>query len=135
MKSGVNNRIKEARKKRHYTQAQVAELMGLKCSTYSQMERNGSISVEKAIKLAKILDVDSNYIIYGEEKTNNKIDFSPIPKTVLSLNNNQTFFEQIKKGEDQIVLTIKEKNIIKNFRSLKESDKKEILALLQSKIK
>lgn len=134
MKSNVNNRIKEIRKSHHYTQAQVAELMGLKTSTYSQMERKGTISVDMAVKLASILDTDPAYIIFGEIKPS-EIDFSPAAQTVLSANDNQAFLEQIKKGEEQLILSIKEKNIIKNFRNLSESDKKEILNLLQSKTK
>lgn len=134
MKTEVNDRIKEMRKKCHYTQAQVAELLKLKCSTYSQMERKGSISVEMAKRIAEILDVDSDYIIYGESGSQ-KLDFSPIPQTVLKASDRNTFLEQIRNGEEQLILSVKEKNIIKNFRTLSEEDKKEFLDFLKNKSK
>lgn len=134
MKTVVNDRIKEMRKKRQYTQAQLAELLGLKCSTYSQMERKGSISVEMAKRIAEILDVDSDYIIYGENGEQ-KLDFSPIPQKVLTVSDRRTFLEQIRNGEEQLILSVKEKNIIKNFRALSEEDKKEFLDFLKKKSK
>ena len=130
----VNKRIKEARKKLHYTQGQVAEYMGMKCSTYSQMERKGSISVERAKKLAEILDTDPDYIIYGEQKSNS-IDFSPEKTVDLPLNDPQDFLEKIKNGQEEIVLTNREKNIIKIYRELKENDKKDLWDYIQSRLK
>lgn len=134
MKSSVNERIKEMRNKRGYTQAQFAELLGLKCSTYSQMERIGTISVEMAKLIAKVLEVDPNYIIYGN-KNEEPIDFSPIPKPTLTANDPQIFLDKIKNGDEHLVLNVKEKNLIKNFRELKRSDQQEVLAFIQSKQK
>ncbi len=130
----VNKRIKEARKKLHYTQGQVAEYMGMKCSTYSQMERKGSISVERAKKLAEILNADPDYIIYGQPKSN-AIDFSPEKTVVLPVNDPQSFLDKIKNGQEELVLTNSEKNIIKNYRTLKDSDKKDVWEYIQSKTK
>lgn len=124
----VNKRIKEARKKLGYTQGQVAEYMGMKCSTYSQMERKGSISVERAKKLAEILDADPDYIIYGTA-----IDFSPEKSVTLPVHDPQDFLEKIKNGQEELVLTNREKNIIKNYRELKENDKKDLWDYIQSK--
>ena len=124
----VNKRIKEARKKLGYTQGQVAEYMGMKCSTYSQMERKGSISVERAKKLAEILDADPDYIIYGTA-----IDFSPEKPVNLPVHDPQDFLEKIKNGQEELILTNREKNIIKNYRELKENDKKDLWDYIQSK--
>ena len=43
----INQRIALYRKMANLTQTEVAEKMGMKCSTYSQMERKGSISSER----------------------------------------------------------------------------------------
>ncbi len=134
MKSSVNERIKEMRNKRGYTQAQFAELLGLKCSTYSQMERIGTISVEMAKHISKVLEIDSDYIIYGK-KYEKPIDFSPATKPTLIANDPQIFFEKIKNGDEHLVLNVQEKNLIKNFRQLKKNEQQELFAFIQSKQK
>ena len=134
MDLAINVRIREIRKSLHYTQAQVAELLSIKTSTYSQMERKGKISVDMAKRIADVLNADPNYIMFGEQK-NNELDFSPAKPDVITVKNSQDFIEQIKKGEEQLVLTVNEKNIIKNFRSLKEEGKKEFLNFLQNLVK
>ena len=53
----VNRRIALYRKMANLTQTEVAEKMGMKCSTYSQMERKGSISTERLLTICKILGV------------------------------------------------------------------------------
>lgn len=134
MKSTVNSRIREARKKKGYTQAQLAEFINMKCSTYSQMERQGSISVERALEIAKILDADEDYILLGKQKEN-LFDKDSISPTVLTANEPQSFLEQIKSGQDELILTHNEKNIIKNLRMLKPKDKAEIIKFIESKCK
>ena len=134
MKSTVNTRIKEARKEKNYTQSQVAEFISMKCSTYSQMERKGSISVDKALELAKILNADPYYIIFGEPKEN-LFDYEPVSPLVLTSNEPQNFIEQIKNGQDELILTHNEKNIIKNLRNLKEKDRLDVIKFIESKCK
>ena len=43
----VNQRVAIYRKMANLTQTEAAERLGMKCSTYSQMERKGHISVDK----------------------------------------------------------------------------------------
>lgn len=126
----VNKRIKEAREKARLSQNDVAKLMGMKCSTYSQMERKGSISVDKALKLAEILSADSDYIIYGKLKEE-KIDFTPEPPQVIKVEEPKSFLDKIRDGEDVLVLTRDEKNIIKTFRNMKKSQKSEFFEYLK----
>ena len=59
----VNQRIFHYRKLAGLTQAEVADQMGLKLNTYSKMEREGKITVDKLIKLAQILDVDYDLLV------------------------------------------------------------------------
>ena len=53
----VNYRIYNYRKKYGYTQAQLGKMLGLKTSTYSQMERKGNIDTDILKKLAEIFNV------------------------------------------------------------------------------
>ena len=53
----INKRVVYYRKQKHLTQATVAERIGMKSSTYSQMERKGNITGEMIIKIAKIFEV------------------------------------------------------------------------------
>ncbi len=134
MKSTVNQRIREARKNKHYSQEQVGEFIGMKCSTYSQMERKGSISVDKALLLADILDADPYYIIFGKNKEN-LFEFTPTSPEILVVNEPDNFIDQIKKGQEELILTNSEKNIIKNLRLLKENDKADVIKYIESKRK
>ncbi len=67
MEESINQRISRLRKKKGYTQKTVSEMMGLKGSTYSQMERKGNITANAVIELAKILEVSTDEILFGEE--------------------------------------------------------------------
>ena len=63
----INKRIKEIRSKKRFTQEDLAEKLGMKISTYSQMERTGKISCETLIEIARILKTDIRYFLYGED--------------------------------------------------------------------
>ena len=68
----VNQRIRHYRKKLKYTQADVAEKIGMKTSTYSQMERIGNITCETLIKLTRVLKTDALTLLYGENYEESK---------------------------------------------------------------
>ena len=62
----INERIRYFRRKLKYTQADVAKMLDMKISTYSQMERKGNITCETLIKLTHILKTDALTLLYGE---------------------------------------------------------------------
>lgn len=68
----INQRIRFYRKEMMYSQAQVAQMLNLKMTTYSQMERKGNITCEILIKLTEILNVDALTLLYGEKHYRNK---------------------------------------------------------------
>ena len=74
----INERISYFRKIAGLTQAEVAKKMEMKVGTYSKMEREGKITVDKLIKLAQILDVDYDLLVNGEEKET-KVEYIPVP--------------------------------------------------------
>ena len=110
----INRRIASVRKLREYKQSDVAEFLGLKTSTYSQMERKGNITGEMIIKIAKIFEVDPMYIFCGEEKND-------IP-------NQKQESETIAKN-----LTNLESNIIKIFRNLNKEKQESICDFVSQK--
>ena len=63
----INLRVKKARKDNFYTQAQLAKAIGMKTTTYSQMEREGNITAEVLKKIAHVLNIDIRYFLYGDE--------------------------------------------------------------------
>ena len=65
--SEINKRVTHYRKEARLTQAQVADLIGMKSSSYSQMEREGDISAERIVKLAEIFKIDVRLLLYGQE--------------------------------------------------------------------
>ena len=67
MGSEINKRVTKYRKLAHLTQKQVAELMEMRNSSYSQMERVGDISAERIVKLAEIFGINVGLLLYGEE--------------------------------------------------------------------
>ena len=99
-KKEINARITSLRKLREYKQADVAELLGMKTSTYSQMEQRGNITAEMVIRLSELFDIDPREILYGEDYE------TPNPP--------------MKK------LSNREENMIKIFRTLKSAKQDDI---------
>ena len=54
----VNQRVAIYRKMANLTQTEAAERLGMKCSTYSQMERKGNISVDKLMAIAEVFGIN-----------------------------------------------------------------------------
>ncbi len=69
----INERIRQQRKSKHLTQTEVAEALGIKCSTYSQMERKGIITAETVLKLSELFEINSDILLYGYERVVNVV--------------------------------------------------------------
>ncbi len=61
----INERIRMRRKEMGLIQCEVAERLGIKISTYSQMERKGHITCETLKVLCEVLEVSAQYLLYG----------------------------------------------------------------------
>ena len=59
----VNQRVAIYRKMANLTQTEAAERLGMKCSTYSQMERKGHISVDKLIAIAAAFGIEPSILL------------------------------------------------------------------------
>lgn len=114
----INQRIKRYRKLCHLTQHKVAELLGMKNSTYSQAEREGNVTCELLIKISSILGVDVKVLLFGEED-GQEIEINP---TVID---NPNYME----------VTDKERRIITMYRNFNQETKNELYAFLNEKFK
>ncbi|MBR2040373.1 MAG: helix-turn-helix transcriptional regulator [Clostridia bacterium] len=62
----INQRVRELRVSRKVNQKTLGKVLGIKTSTYSQMERKGNISAERLRLIAEYFKVDYNYLLSGE---------------------------------------------------------------------
>ena len=64
----TGERIRQARKARRYTQAEVAEMINMSSKNFSQLERGMTgISVSSLVALCKCLDISADYILFGTD--------------------------------------------------------------------
>ena len=103
----INRRIRHYRKKSGITQNELAEMLGMKGSTYSQAEREGNITCDLLLRVAPILKVEPEVLLLGE---NSKEPPKP----------------PITPPEPEHDFTQKEINIIKIFRYMSQ-EKRNIL--------
>ncbi len=96
----INERIRMRRKELDLIQAEVAERLGIKTSTYSQMERKGYITCENLKILSEFLEVSTEYLLYGI-KTKKDVGVTP-PNT-----KRYKFLEDISDAE----LTVLQKSV------------------------
>lgn len=120
MSNEINKRIAMYRKLLGLSQAQTAERMGMKSSTYSQMERGGSITCDRLLALSEIFGVSAHYLLCGSTNENNDVL------------REKSFFEE-KDNNPPFVLSKQEENYIKILRNLSKNAKKEVIEFLQTK--
>ena len=126
----INKRITMYRKLLNLSQKTVAELMDMKSSTYSQMERGGSVTCDRLIRLSEIFGISPILLLCGNEQ--NDIS-NPEGNTLLR---EGTFFERDKfNSNPPIVLSKKEENYIKILRNLSKQDRDEVIEFLEQKYK
>lgn len=126
MPDKINLRIKQSREKAGLKQYQVAQLLNMKNSTYSQMERSGKITSEKVIELSKILNVSIDYLLKGEEK----LDFSPVESNSTVFRDN-VFYEK----EPEFRLSQNEISIITILRNFPKNVREEVIDYIEQKYK
>ena len=118
----INQRVSRCRKLAGFTQERAAEELGIKHSTYSQMERKGNISAQMVLSLAEIFNVHPYDILYSEEERPEPVNASP-PS------------DPVPPPEPEIILTNLEQNIIKILRNIPKHEFDEIRALIEAKHK
>lgn len=133
MNQTINQRIGIYRRLAGLSQAKAAEKLGMKCSTYSQMERRGKISTQMLLKLAAVFNVHPDELLYGNEniiKPNvpaeeTKTMKEPLTPPIPQKNDNSPV----------MILTNSEENMIKIIRNLPRADRDEVLAFVEKMYK
>lgn len=112
----INKRIKIYRKRAGITQNELAEVIGMKGSTYSQAEREGNITCDLLLRVAAALGVAPEILLLGEKP----IESPPQPPTPPL------------PPEPVYTFTQKEINIMKIFRHSSQADKNRIYEFLNN---
>ncbi len=127
----LNQRLVKFRKLADLNQTDVAEKLNIKCSTFSQMERSGTVSAERFFKLAKIYGVSPCQIFYGEEPC--KKDIIPQPAVAeipAPIELHQP--APVKPKEQFFVVTKKEENLLKIIRNFSKPDYNRVIEFIDS---
>lgn len=136
MNETINQRIALYRKLANLTQTEAAEKMGMKCSTYSQMERKGSISAERLLALSEIFGVKPDVLLYDtSSQSSEAVDFSGAESASGQHLHQSVPFSDATLGPSPFIVTHKEENIIKILRNLPKPDYDEVISLIDRKYK
>ena len=138
MTETINQRIALYRKLANLTQTEAAEKMGMKCSTYSQMERKGSISAEKLLALSDLFGVTPEMLLFDTRSVSNlpvtEAPTEPKPETQMTFR--QTVpYSGTSYGASSFIFTHKEENIVKILRNLPKSDYDDVINYINGKYK
>ena len=69
----MHTRIRKAREERGYTREKFAEKLDVSVSYLAELERGRTgISVKMLIKVCNVLGLSSDYVLFGEERTEDK---------------------------------------------------------------
>ena len=121
----INQRITRIRKSKKITQKEMAERLGMKESTYSQMERQGNISAQTLLSIAAVLEVDINLLLYGEEGLVQPEKAEPI---VLEQRRFELKFEE---NDDTPKPVTKFDVAVETFRSFNREQQAQVYELIQ----
>ena len=125
MEETINERIARYRKMRGLNQAELAERIGMVPTSYSQMESTGNITTQRLVDIALVLKVDANVLLYGEQEG----IVIPPPNTERPIMRTNPPVIPIDEGsilQDDIILTNKEVNLVKLYRTFSADEKKAI---------
>jgi len=131
----VNKRVKELRKENRYTQEKIAEMLGMKTSTYSQMERSGKIPIHIIMQLAEIFKVEISEILYGKKEDDTQAP--QVDETFIADDPQngtigvKTPTSPIEESYDKITLSNREENLVIMIRNLYPADKEEIYRMVK----
>ena len=135
MDKEINKRIVIYRKLANLNQIQVAELMGMKASTYSQMERSGSITTDRLLRLAEIFNVSVNDLLFDQQKQNVEPEppkqIFPVPDPAPINKLHESIVDIFSNNINLDNLSIRDRNMIKMYINFKKSDQQKVCNLVE----
>lgn len=128
----IAKRIKKYRQDLGLTQKDVGDALGIDRSTYARQENSGMIRSDLVFKLAEILHVSPNQILFGESKERE------LPKPIfdIDMNENEPLRLHTKFAmpglQQPLILTNNERNYVRIFRKLSPADQQKIIDMLEN---
>lgn len=126
----INQRVAIYRKMANLTQTEAAERLGMKCSTYSQMERKGNISVDKLMAIAEVFGVNPAVLLRDpmdlQAETESAEAAYKAPTAMRPL-------DSIPAARPAFVTTKNEENLLTVLRNLPKADVEEIRSFINEK--
>ena len=133
MAESINRRIARCRKLADLTQTEAAEKMGMKCSTYSQMERKGNISADRLLKLAQIFGVHPDELLYEKKNTSSTPSEAPAASAPAFPSAPIIHQDDYEDGRPVFIISKKEENLLKIVRNLPKSVRDEVISFIEQK--
>jgi transcriptional regulator with XRE-family HTH domain len=119
MDKSINKRVRIYRKRAGLTQNELAERLGMKGSTYSQMEREGNIPANRLLQIADVLGIEPSILFEGE-----KVIVPEVEVPVIKIAEPEPIF--VPQPDPLEILSHKERNILKIFRFLPQEKKNKL---------
>ena len=126
----INQRVAIYRKMANLTQTEAAERLGMKCSTYSQMERKGNISVDKLMAIAEVFGVNPAVLLRDPMDLQAKTESAEAAYKAPTAMHEPVY---IPTARPAFVTTKNEENLLTVLRNLPKADVEEIRSFINEK--
>ena len=131
----VNQRVGLYRKMANLTQTEAAERLGMKCSTYSQMERKGHISVDKLIAIAAAFGIEPSVLLRDPMELTSE-QSRPVEQPAAPAKPEMPIFREpvvAPTSRPAFVISRNEENMLTILRNLPKADLDEVRSLINEK--
>ena len=131
----VNQRVAIYRKMANLTQTEAAERLGMKCSTYSQMERKGHISVDKLIAIAAAFGIEPSILLRDPMELTSE-QSRPVEQPAAPAKPEMPIFRGpvvAPTSRPAFVISRNEENMLTILRNLPKADLDEVRSLINEK--
>lgn len=131
----VNQRVAIYRKMANLTQTEAAERLGMKCSTYSQMERKGHISVDKLIAIAAAFGIEPSILLRDPMELTSE-QSRPVEQPTAPAKPEMPIFREsvvAPTSRPAFVISRNEENMLTILRNLPKADLDEVRSLINEK--
>ena len=131
----VNQRVAIYRKMANLTQTEAAERLGMKCSTYSQMERKGHISVDKLIAIAAAFGIEPSILLRDPMELTSE-QSRPVEQPAVPAKPEMPISREpvvAPTSRPAFVISRNEENMLTILRNLPKADLDEVRSLINEK--
>ena len=131
----VNQRVAIYRKMANLTQTEAAERLGMKCSTYSQMERKGHISVDNLIAIAAAFGIEPSVLLRDPMELTSE-QSRPVEQPAAPAKPEMPIFREpvvAPTSRPAFVISRNEENMLTILRNLPKADLDEVRSLINEK--